>query len=118
MNTELLVKPNAYILAEAQQLVQRQLNTACEIYIVEQYARVHYADLMGSVPDGFASKDRLVNWLNDYTRNGKVVREGVISKYKKDFKDNFKDGIWQASNFCVFIGYLKNLLTDFSEVIV
>lgn len=112
----MLVKPNAYILAEAQRLVQKQLNIACEIYIVEQYARIHYADLMGDVPDGFASKDRLVNWLNDYTRNGRIVREGAISKYKKDFKDNFENGIWQASNFCVFISYLKDLLTDESFV--
>ncbi|TCO68244.1 hypothetical protein [Caldanaerobacter subterraneus] len=61
--------------------------------------------------ESFASKQRLISWINDNTSRGKV-REGILTRYKIKHPDHFENGIWQARYFSYFVYYAKELLTD------
>ncbi|MBE0069848.1 hypothetical protein [Thermoanaerobacterium thermosaccharolyticum] len=113
MSTELLIiNPDSYIFKQAEEKVRKELNIAFEIFIARQYSCIHYSDLMDDVPDGLASKDRLIKWLNDAKYKGKISREGIITMYREKNPQYFKNGIWQASSFCNFILFMKKNLLD------
>lgn len=101
---------------EAKLKVLTELDIAHEIYLAKNWNTIHYADLMDSIPEGTASKSMLISWLNNSTRNGNIVRPGVIAQYKVKRKDHFVNGIWRARNLCQFIEFVAKNLTDASFV--
>ncbi|SHF43295.1 hypothetical protein SAMN02746089_01906 [Caldanaerobius fijiensis DSM 17918] len=108
---ETFLNPESAVFKKAKRAVEIEMNIAFEVFMAEQYSRIHYSDLMEDVPEELASKDRLVSWLNDY-RRGKIVRPGLITLYKNNNPGHFQDGIWQARYFCLFVKYLKEMLTN------
>jgi hypothetical protein len=71
---------------------------------------------MDEIPDGLASKDRLIKWLNDAKYKGKISRKGIITIYEEKNPQFFIDGIWQAYTFCNFIFFMKENLLDIKYV--
>jgi hypothetical protein len=108
------IDPKSYLYKMTEDQIKNEANIATEIFIARQFSRVHYEDLMSSssIPEGCASKNRLIAWINDYVR-GKYKRMGVISRYKYERPEDFVDGIWQANSFGSFAQFMKDVLTDF-----
>lgn len=111
-NTLLLLDPHEYIHAKVYEEKERELNIAVEIFLAQSCVRIHYADLMDDVDPSLASKSRLINWLNDYVRDGEVKREGVISLYRKERRGHFRGNAWVPLYFPQFLLYAKERLTD------
>jgi hypothetical protein len=101
-----------FAIEEARIKILTEFDIAHEIYLAKNWNTIHYADLMDNVPEGTASKSTLISWLNNNTRNGNVIRPGVISFYKKECKNHFKDGNWKASRLHEFIMFVAQKLTS------
>lgn len=106
-----LLAPEKLIAAETQKRIEHELDVAIEVYLIKHCNAIFYADLMSDVPKNYASKSKLVAWLNDYTRNGKT-RPGVVTLYRLENRDHFDGGVWIARNFCLFMEYVVKKLTD------
>jgi hypothetical protein len=110
-STVTLLTPEKLIAAETHKRIAHELDIAIEVYLIKHCNAIHYADLMSDTPENLASKSRLISWLNDYKRDGKV-RPGAITLYRLENRDHFTEGIWIARNFCLFVEYLVKKLTD------
>lgn len=110
-NSLSLLDPVAFAQAEIQRRVEWELDVAHEIFLARRCVRIHYADLMDSVPEGTASKSMLLAWLRDYPN-----RPGVITLYAQAHPDHFSDRAWHARYFVPFIRYAAGKLTDPSFV--
>ena len=106
-----LLAPEKLIAAETQKRIARELDVAIEVYLIKHCNAIYYADLMSDVPENLTSKNRLISWLNDYARNGKI-RPGAITLYRLENRDHFDGGAWIARNFCLFVEYVVKKLTD------
>ncbi|WP_424659687.1 hypothetical protein [Desulfofundulus sp.] len=106
-----LLAPEKLIAAETRKRIAHELDVAIEVYLIKHCNAIFYGDLMSGVPEGLASKNRLIAWLNDYARDGKV-RSGVITLYRLENRDHFDGGVWVARNFCLFMEYVVKKLTD------
>jgi len=110
--TAIYKDPERYYREEVKKEVLNRYNIAFEIFMAEQYSRIHYSELMdNSIDEPFASKQRLISWINDNTK-GKEVRPGILTKYRLEHPNHFENGIWQARYFSYFVHYAKGLLTD------
>lgn len=107
------VNPKSYLYEMTEKQIKYEANVATEIFIAKQFARVHYEDLMPGDKNEYASKNRLIAWLNDY-KHGKFQRAGVISLYRYSRPDDFIDDIWQANSFGSFVEFMKYTLTDYN----
>lgn len=107
-----LLNPLDYVRRESELLIIKEVDIATEIFLAEKCARIHYEDLMSDVPEDTASKNILIAWLNDSTRNQEVLRQGVLDSYMSDRPEDFFDGKWQPLHFHQFIAYAAVKLTD------
>lgn len=106
-----LLNPVDYVQRQVLKSVEEEISLAVEVYLAQQCSCIYYADLMNNIPKGFASKDSLIAWLNDKSsKNG--VREGIITRYKKERPDHFENGMWKPVNFPAFIKFACEKLTD------
>lgn len=103
--------PAQYYEEEVKREVLDRYNTAFEIFMAEQYTRIRYSELMDIENKNYASKQRLLSWINDNTA-GRGIRAGILTKYKESHPEHFENGIWQARYFSYFIYYAYKLLTD------
>lgn len=107
------VNPEEYFTQLAIKEKEREYQIAIEIFITNKVATLHYQDHMNDLPEGTASKHRLLSWLNDRTKNGEIIREGIISSYKKERVDDFNEsGFWNPLRLHSFIDFLFTALTD------
>jgi len=105
-------EPELFYEAKIREEILKRYNIAFEVFMAEQYSRIHYSELMDdSTDESFASKQRLISWINDNTK-GKEVRAGILTRYKIEHPEHFENGIWQARYFSYFVHYAKGLLTD------
>lgn len=111
-NSLLLIEPNEFILSQAKAEKELEMQKALEIFLVTRIAKLNYEDLMDELPDGTASKNRFISWLNDKVRNNEVIREGIISSYAKHKPEHFENGYWNILYFHHFIQYVFNALQD------
>lgn len=110
-NSTYFLNPEQYIKEENLRRTERELDIATEIFIAQKQA-IHYADIMTISNEALASKSKLISWLNDSYRKEKLVRPGIITLYKANNPDHFKDGKWEARNLALFIHYALSCLTD------
>lgn len=88
-----------------------ELRIANEIYLTERLVKIHYGDVMDIIPEDTSTKDSLIAWLNDSVRKGVLVREGILTTYKKDRPNHFEGGKWKPECFPDYIEYgLKKLI--------
>lgn len=85
---------------------------AIEMFLVKSLTHIHYNSLMSDVPEGTASKDSLISWINDRNTTEKEDGYGVITRYKISNPDHFENGKWKAEKFGHFLGYASELLRD------
>lgn len=111
-NSPLLLNPEKYIQIKVINQQKKKIRIATEIFLAEKCTRIHYADLMDDVPDGTASKNSLISWLNDSVRKGKVIRKGIISLYREEKKDHFENGFWNSLYFAQYVEYVLEKLTN------
>jgi hypothetical protein len=110
--TAIYKEPELFYEAQIREEILKRYNIAFEIFMAEQYSRIHYSELMDSNTDGvLTSKQRLISWINDNTK-GKEVRAGILTRYRLEHPEHFKNGVWQARFFSYFVYYAKELLTD------
>lgn len=110
--TAIYKEPELFYEAKIREEILKRYNIAFEVFMAEQYSRIHYSELMDSSTDeALTSKQRLISWINDSTK-GKEVRAGVLTRYKIEHPEHFENGIWQARYFSYFVHYAKELLTD------
>jgi hypothetical protein len=100
-----MFEPDQLAMYEAYQDKILELDMANEIYLAKNCSAIHYADIMNHIPDGLVSKASVVNWLNDYVRNGVMSRPGVLSMYQIEVKEHFRDGNWSARFFVKLIDF-------------
>lgn len=105
-------EPELFYEEKIKEEILRRYNIAFEVFMAEQYSKIHYSDLMeDDTNESLASKQRLISWINDNTR-GKEARAGILTKYTLEHPRHFDNGVWQARYFSYFVHYSKNLLTD------
>ncbi|SDF02849.1 hypothetical protein SAMN04244560_00130 [Thermoanaerobacter thermohydrosulfuricus] len=105
-------EPELFYEAKIREEILKRYNIAFEVFMAEQYSKIHYSELMeDDVDESLASRQRLISWINDNTR-GKETRAGILTKYMLEHPEHFENGIWQARYFSYFVYYAKNLLTD------
>ncbi|ERM91483.1 hypothetical protein O163_10485 [Caldanaerobacter subterraneus subsp. yonseiensis KB-1] len=105
-------EPELFYEAKIKEEILNRYNIAFEVFMAEQYSKIHYSDLMDDTADEpLSSKQRLLSWINDNTR-GKEVRAGILTKYRLEHPEHFRNGVWQARYFSYFVHYAKKLLTD------
>ncbi|MBE3579001.1 MAG: hypothetical protein IMW83_03885 [Caldanaerobacter subterraneus] len=110
--TAIYKEPELFYEAKIREEILKRYNIAFEVFMAEQYSRIHYSELMDDSSDeSFASKQRLISWINDNTK-GKEVRAGVLTRYRLEHPEHFENGVWQARYFSYFVHYAKKLLTD------
>lgn len=86
--TAIYKDPERYYREEVKREVLNRYNIAFEIFMAEQYSRIHYSELMdNNIDEPFASKQRLISWINDNTK-GKEVRPGILTKYREEVTTN------------------------------
>lgn len=107
-----LLEAERFAEAQAKKTVLEELDVANEIFLAKNWSTVHYADLMDRVPDGTASKAMLISWLNDSTRQDRILRPGLITLYRRERPEHFPGGVWTARSLCEYIHYLAKKLTD------
>lgn len=114
-STAIYKNPEQFYEQEVRREILNRYNTAFEIFMAEQYTRIRYSELMDVKNDAYASKQRLLSWINDNTA-GKSTRAGILTKYRESHPEHFENGIWQARYFSYFIHYAYKLLVDKSFV--
>jgi len=107
-----LYDPEDFARTEAYRRVRDELDIAQEIFLAKHWNKVHYGDLMDSVPPDTASKEMLISWLNDYRRKDAVKRRGVITLYRLERGDHFPGGMWSAGYLCQAVEFLIKKLLD------
>ena len=105
------LNPEQYVKEENLRKTEKELDIATEIFIAQKQA-IHYTDIMTISNEALASKSKLISWLNDYCRKGKIVRPGIITLYKANNPNHFKEGKWEARNLALFVHYALSCLTD------
>lgn len=107
--------PKELALQKAKEETLRKMNIAAELLITKELS-IYYSDIMQEVDkDTQASCRSILSWLGDYSSSRgdkKIYREGIISLYKKDNPEHFKDGVWQAYNLPLLVAYTIQKLTD------
>lgn len=105
-------EPELFYEEKVREEILRRYNIAFEVFMAEQYSKIHYSELMeDDTNESLASKQRLISWINDSTR-GKEARAGILTRYRVEHPEHFENGVWQARYFSYFVYYAKNLLTD------
>jgi len=103
--------PQKYIREESIREIERKMDIAAEIFIARNQA-IHYSDLMPVSNASLASKTKLISWLNDYQRQGKMIRPGLVRLYQIEKPHHFKDEKWETRNLALFVDFVLSKLTD------
>jgi len=103
--------PQKYIREESLRKIEQKMDIAAEIFIARNQA-IHYSDLMPVSSASLASKTKLISWLNDYQRRGKMIRPGLIRLYQIENSHHFKNGKWETRNLALFVDFVLSKLTD------
>jgi len=106
-----LLNPQRFISEEVLRKTGDEIDIAVEIFITQQQA-VYYNQLMSEGDGTLASKTKLISWLNDYSKKGKIARPGIITLYRSENPDHFSAGKWEARNIALFARYMVEHLTD------
>jgi len=110
-STVIYKNPEQFYEQEIRREILNRYNTAFEIFMAEQYTRIRYSELMDVRNDVYASKQRLLSWIND-SITSKGTRPGILAKYRESHPEHFENGVWQARYFSCFIYYAYKLLVD------
>ena len=113
LNTQ-LVSVDADIEMIYKEQLREELSVATQLHMARNFVHIHYSDIMSDSSE-YASKTRLISWLNDYERGGLVKRLGIINKYKIDRPQHFTNGKWNAAYFVEFIAYMVNELESIQD---
>lgn len=107
----ILLDPTHRFIREALEEKEIEYRVAIEILIAQNVTKIYYEEHMDSLPHSTASSRKLIAWLNDRYKNGKLVRQGIISKYKEKNSHHFdEDGFWNPQFFHSFIEQLFKFL--------
>lgn len=106
LNTQ-LVNVDADIEKLYRKQLKEELSVANQLHMATKYVHIHFSDIMNDGGE-YASKSRLLSWLNDYERKGVVKRVGIVNRYKLDRPHHFDGGKWNATYFAEFIAYMVN----------
>lgn len=102
--------PTQYALEVSRRKIMNEMDIASEIFIARHRA-INYSDVMKE-SSANASKQSLISWLNDCTRNNEHVRSGIITLYKQTHPEHFDTGKWMARNVAVYISFVLERLTS------
>lgn len=89
---------------------------ALEIFLTLNSVALRHDVVMQEVPEGTA-KETFLELIDDKTENGKVVAEGLVSRYKREYTEhNRKEGVWDIRYFSNFIRYIFDSITKNEEL--
>lgn len=111
-----MLEADVYSKHMAMQQTNEELDKAAEIYISTNFTVIHYSELMNDVTDGLATKQMFISWLNDNTRNGEVMRKGILSLYPMQNSHEFTKGKWNPRYFVSLIKFAFTKLIDLDFV--
>lgn len=108
------LNPTKHAMEESRRMVEREMDIAAEIFVAQKQV-IHYSDIMSN-KTVYASKAKLISWLNDNNRNKTSPRAGIVRLYKYNHSDHFQNGKWEARNLALFVQYALSCLADKSVV--